>query len=119
MPARNVFLRIMLWSLAIAAAGGVLVVLTQNRSVAWRIVATGITTAIACGIMIPVGTRVDRNEARAVGLFGMGAVVVEFLFSLLLIWQLLRQLTGMGWRMRSPQRWGWAPLHRFLSWSCC
>lgn len=94
MPARNVFLRIMLWSLGIAAAGGVLVVLTQNRSVAWRIVATGITTALACGIMIPVGVLVDRKETRAAGLFGMGAVVVEFLFSLLLIWELPSRLIG-------------------------
>ena len=92
MPARNVFLRIMLWSLAIAGAGGVLAVLTQGRSIAWRIVGTGLTTALACGIMIPVSNLVDRKETRAAGLFGMGAVFVEFVLALLLIWEIPRRL---------------------------
>ena len=80
----------MLWSLGLAAVGGVLVVLTQGREVAWRIVGTGITTALACGVMIPVGALVDRKETRTAGLFGMAAVIVEFLLALLLIWEVPR-----------------------------
>lgn len=92
MPTRNVFLRIMLWSLGLAAVGGVLAVLSLNRSLAWRVVWTGFTTAIACGIMIPVGALVDRKETRSAGLVGMGAVVVEFLLAMLLIWDVPRQV---------------------------
>ncbi|MHC5108368.1 MAG: hypothetical protein ACYTHJ_00650 [Planctomycetota bacterium] len=94
MPARNVFLKIILWSLGIAAAGGVLVVLTRGQDVAWRIVGTGITTALACGIMIPVGMQVDRRQTRAAGLFGMGVVVVEYILSILLIWEVPNKVLG-------------------------
>ncbi|MCH7592102.1 MAG: hypothetical protein IH989_04890 [Planctomycetes bacterium] len=92
MPTRNVYMRIMLWSLGLAAAGGVLAVLSVNRYLAWRVVWTGFTTAVACGIMIPVGGLVDRKETRSAGLFGMGAVVVEFLLAMLLIWEVPRHV---------------------------
>ena len=92
MPTRNVYMRSMLWSLGLAAAGGVLAVLSVNRYLAWRVVWTGFTTAVACGIMIPVGTLVDRKETRSAGLFGMGAVVVEFFLAMLLIWEVPRRV---------------------------
>ncbi len=85
-PTRQLFLRIMLWSLPLAAVGGVLAVFTQSRSLAERVVWTGITTAIACALLMPVGTLVDRRETRSTGLFGMSAVLTEFFLAILLLW---------------------------------
>ena len=48
MPLRKVLLRIMLWSLAFAAVTGVVAVLTQGGTLLWRLIGTGITTAVAC-----------------------------------------------------------------------
>lgn len=48
MPLRTILLQVMLWSLAVAAATGVLAVLSLRGALPWRIVGTGLTTAFAC-----------------------------------------------------------------------
>ena len=86
MPLRTVLLRLMLWSLGLAAAAGVLAVLFRGGNLVWRLVGTGVTTAVACGLMIPASLLVDRNDRRWAGLLGMAAVIVEFLMALAVIW---------------------------------
>lgn len=86
MPLRTVLLRLMLWSLGLAATTGVLAVLLQGGDLVWKLVGTGFVTAIACGLMIPSSSMVDRKDVRWAGLVGMTAVVAEFLMALVLIW---------------------------------
>ena len=92
MPLRTIFLRLMLWSLGLAAATGVLAVLFQSGNLVWRLVGTGFTTALACGLMIPTSLLVDRERVRWAGLLGMGAIILEFLMALSLIWEVAQPL---------------------------
>jgi hypothetical protein len=92
MPVRTILLRLMLWSLGLAAATGVLAVLLQGGDLVWKLVGTGITTALACALMIPASLLVDREPVRWAGLLGMSAVIVEFLMALSLIWEIARPL---------------------------
>ncbi|MGD2111407.1 MAG: hypothetical protein PVI86_18670, partial [Phycisphaerae bacterium] len=62
MPLRTVLLRVMLWSLGIAAVTGVISVLTRGGEVTWRVIATAFTTAAAAAVMLPVSMMVDRRE---------------------------------------------------------
>ena len=97
MPLRKVLLRIMLWSLAFAAVTGVLAVLTQGGTLVWRVIGTGITTAVACGLLLPLSALIDREKTRSAGLLGMAAVIVEFLMALSLIWEAPRYLWRLHW----------------------
>ncbi|MCH7808049.1 MAG: hypothetical protein IIB60_02385, partial [Planctomycetes bacterium] len=97
MTLRIVLLRAMLWSLGLSAVTGVLAVLFQGGDLVWRVVGTGVTTAIACGLMLRASTLVDREESRPAGLLGMGVVIAEFLMALLLIWEAPRHLWGVRW----------------------
>ena len=92
MPTRAVLLRLMLWSLGLAAATGVLAVLFQGGDLVWRLVGTGFTTALACGLIIPASLLVDRERGRWAGLLGMGAIILEFLMALSLIWEVAQPL---------------------------
>lgn len=86
MPLRTILLRLMLWSLGLAAATGILAVLFQSGDLVWRLVGTGFATALACGLMIPVSTMVDRADLRWAGLLGMGTILAEYFMALVLIW---------------------------------
>lgn len=86
MELRRAILRVMLWSLAFAAAAGVLAVLTSGQDVLLRAMSTGFAAAGAALLLLPLCAMVDRTPARPAGLFGMAAVVVEFLAVLILIW---------------------------------
>jgi len=85
---RVVLLRIMLWALALAAVIGVAAVLFEGGWLAWRVVGTAISTAIACALLMAASRLVDREKSRASGLLGMVGVIIEFLGSLALIWEL-------------------------------
>jgi len=97
MPIRKALLRAMLWSLGLAAAAGVLAVLTGGDEIVWRVVGTGFVTAFACGLLLPFSPMFDQEESRAVGLSGLAAVVVEFLLALALIWEAPKLLLGLRW----------------------
>ena len=97
MPLRTILLRVMLWSLGVAAATGVLAVLALPGDLPWRVVGTGITTAFACALMLPTSGLVDRKDSRAAGLLGMAGIVLEFIMALMLIWEAPRYLFAGLW----------------------
>ncbi len=97
MPLRKVLLRIMLWSLAFAAVTGVVAVLTQGGTLVWRVIGTGVTTAVACGLLLRASALIDREKTRSGGLLGMGGVIGEFLMALTLIWGGPWNLWGLSW----------------------
>jgi hypothetical protein len=82
----------MLWSLGLAAATGVLAVLVQGGDLVWRLVGTGLTTALACALMIPASLLIDRGNMRWAGLLGMGAIIFEFVLAMSLIWEIAQPL---------------------------
>jgi len=97
MPMRKVLLRAMLWSLGLAAAAGVLAVLSGGDEIVWRVVGTGFVTALACGLLLPFSPMFDQEKTRAVGLSGLAAVIVEFLLAMALIWEVPELLFGLQW----------------------
>jgi hypothetical protein len=78
----------MLASLGFSAVAGVLAVLMAGQDVVWRIVGTGMLAAVASGLMIVLSLLMDKEKSRAAGLLGMCAVVLAFLLSLFLVWDL-------------------------------
>jgi hypothetical protein len=95
MKLRKLLLRVMLCSLAVAAAVGVLAVLFFSEITA-RVVGTAITTAVAAGLMMVLSLVADRERFRASGTLGMAAVVAEYLLGLLMIWG-IDAIAGYQW----------------------
>ncbi|MHC4218156.1 MAG: zinc ribbon domain-containing protein [Planctomycetota bacterium] len=94
---RKIILKVLLWSLALAALAGVLAVLVSS-DVIWRVVATGFLTAAAALIMMPLSIMVDRKKLQSAGLFGIVSVVVQFILVLALIWEVHTVVPGRrGW----------------------
>lgn len=92
MNAKKVSLQVMLWSLGLAAVGGVLAVLIPGHDAIWRVISTGFLTGGATALMLPLSWLMDKPKNRSAGLLGMGSIIVQYLLILPLIWGLLR-----GW----------------------
>ena len=86
MQFRQLLIRVMLWSLGLTAAAGAAAALFSAGDVGWRIVGTGVITAVAAGLMVPFSSLADRPQGRREGLLGMALVVFEFVGALGLIW---------------------------------
>lgn len=84
----------MLWSLGFAAVTGVAAVLFGGGDLIARVIGTGVATAAACGLMLPVAKLIDRAKTRPAGLLGMAVVCAEFLRALMLIWNVAKPLLG-------------------------
>ena len=97
MPLRKTFLRLMLWSLAITAAAGVLAVLVEAGDLVWRVIGTGAVTAVACGLMMPICSMMDREKSRSAGTLGTAWVIGEFFLSLLMIWDVPSRMFALHW----------------------
>ena len=97
MPRRKILLRVLLWSLAIAAVAGVLTVLTQGGTVAWKGIGTASTTAVACGLLLLTSILIDHKKSHWAVMLGTAIVVVEFLLTLVAIWEIPRLLGGYYW----------------------
>ena len=93
MSRRRIFLRIMLWSLGVAAAAGFIAMLVASYEVVGRIVATALATAVASGIMWRLEALLDGKDKFASGLLGMASTGICFLLSLFGIWA-----EGNEWR---------------------
>jgi len=83
---RRILLRLMLWSLAIAAVLGAGSVLILPAGDVWRIFGTGILTAAACGILLPISLLTDKPKSRSAGLLGMAIILIEYMLGMSLIW---------------------------------
>jgi len=118
MPRRKILLRVLLWSLAIAAVAGVLTVLTQGGTVAWKVIGTASTTAVACGLLLLVSILIDRPKSHSAGMLGTAIVVVEFLLTLVAIWEIPRLLGGYNWGEEIGLTMLWIGLLGILA-ACC
>lgn len=96
MPFRRLLLRVMLWSLALAAVGGVLAVLFSGRSTIWEIVGTMAVTAVTSALMIWMSVLSEREKTREAGLLGMALLAVEWVGAEILIWN-LHQRFALGY----------------------
>ena len=88
MELRRILLRIILWSLGIAAVLGAMAVLTGGRETLWRVSATTALTAVAAALLMPVSLLLDQSKSRPAGVLGTALVVIEFLLGLALIWNM-------------------------------
>lgn len=93
MTLRKGLLWLMLVSLGLSAVGGALAVLTEGRDIVWRVVGTGLTAAVAAGLLLSLSVLLDKEKSRSAGLLGIGAVVAAFLLTLALIWDISRIFT--------------------------
>src|ERR1041384_576050 len=89
MPFRKRLLMILLWSLGLSAATGVLSVFLHDREMIFRVTVMGFVTAAAALLMMPMSLLADKEKTRAAGLLGMTLCVVEFLMAVGLIWSTL------------------------------
>ena len=64
MPLRKLLLRLMLASLGLAALAGASAVFLAGRELVWRIVVMGISTAVACGLLLATSMLVDGEKSR-------------------------------------------------------
>ena len=94
MGLRKLLIRVMLWSLGLTAVAGAAAALFSAGGVGWRIVATGVITAVAAAFMLPFSVLADKAGARREGLLGMALVVLEFVGALGLVWGVFRNLGG-------------------------
>jgi ribosomal protein L37E len=97
MPLRKTFLRLMLWSLAITTAAGVLAMLVEAGDLVWRVIGTCVVMAVACGLMMPISGMIDREKSRSAGMMGTAWVIGEFILSLLLIWEVPSMMFNLHW----------------------
>ena len=95
MPLRKVLIRVMLWALGLTAVAGAGAALFSAGGVGWRIVSTGVITAVAAALMLPFSVLADKARARREGLLGMALIVLEFVGALGLVWGAFRGL-GLG-----------------------
>jgi len=89
---RQILLRVMLWSLGIAAAVGAFAMLFFQEEMIWRVVATAVNTAVCAAAMLGFSVLSERDKSRTAGLLGVAFVAAEFLLILLLIWIVDAQL---------------------------
>lgn len=97
MQCRRILLRVMLWSLGLAAVTGVLAVLFKGGQLTFRVVTTGFLTAVASGLLLPISALTEREKTRTAGLLGVTGVILEFLLALALVWEVPRQVLGSSW----------------------
>lgn len=98
MAFRKLLLRVMLWSLALAAVCGVLAVLFSGHETAWRVVGTMVVTAVAAGLMMWMSMLSEKERTREAGLLGMGVLVMEWVLAEALIWD-VRAAFGASYRL--------------------
>src|SRR5687767_1373787 len=81
---RHVLLRILLWSLGVAAVCGAVAVLMGDVRSVQRVMTTALVTAGASLLLLGTALLVERPLTRVAGLVGMAAIVLEYLLILAL-----------------------------------
>jgi hypothetical protein len=95
MPLRSVLLRVLFWSLALAAIFGAMGILFASHDTMWRVAGTSIATAGAALLLLGASLKMDRPVSRPASLLAVTLIVVEYLLKLAGIWELNR-LFGYG-----------------------
>ena len=88
MQLRKLLLRVMIWSLAVAAVLGTLAILTSGSDIIWRIAATTGVTAASAAILMAASLLLNKDAGRTSGLVGMWGTLIAAVLTLALIWDL-------------------------------
>jgi hypothetical protein len=82
----QICLRVMLWSLAMAAAMGVAAIFTAGSRTLANLAATAATTATAAALLWPLTRLATEPAKRLAALFGVSAILLEFFLMMFIIW---------------------------------
>lgn len=88
MSFRSILLRVLFWSLALAAIFGALGILFAAHDTIWRTAATSISTAGAALLLLAALSVMDKPGFRPASLLAITLIVVEYLLTLGAIWDL-------------------------------
>ncbi len=86
MPMRSILLRVLFWSLALAAIFGAAGILLGSHDAIWRVASTSIATAFGALLLLAASAKMDKPVSRPACLLGVTLVVVEYLLILAGIW---------------------------------
>jgi hypothetical protein len=92
MSLRPLLIKVMLWALGATAVIGAIAALSGVGDNGWRIVGTGLITAVTAGLMLPFSFLADKPKSRREGLLGMTLVVIEFGAALGLVWKVFESM---------------------------
>ncbi len=87
---RTVLLRIVFWALGLAACFGAAGVIFAGHDTLWRIVGTCAATAAGAFLLLPASRQLDQEATRLPGVMAIALIVIEYLATLGLTWNLFR-----------------------------
>lgn len=90
MTTRKILLRVIFGSLALAACFGAAAVIFVGHDTLWRIGGTCVTTAFAALLLFGAASLFEREPSRHPGVLATVLVLVEYLLTLGMIWNLFR-----------------------------
>lgn len=98
MSLRKTLLRIVLWSLAVAAVLGAIAILSGGVSELWRVSFSTVITAVAAALLMPVSKMLDKDESRGAGILGTILVLTAFVLTMMLVWNIAQLFAGPRFR---------------------
>ena len=87
---RKVLLRVVFWALGLAACFGAAGVIFAGHDTLWRIVGTCAATAVGAFLMLAASRQLDQETTWLPGVMAVSLIVVEYLATLGLIWNVFR-----------------------------
>jgi hypothetical protein len=87
---RKVLLRIVFWALGLAACFGAAGVIFAGHDTLWRIVGTCAATAAGAFLVLAASRQLDEEMTWLPGVMAVSLIVIEYLATLGLIWNLFR-----------------------------
>jgi hypothetical protein len=87
---RKVLLRVVFWALGLAVCFGAAGVIFAGHDTLWRIVGTCAATATGAFLMLAASRQLDQETTWLSGVMAVALIVIEYLASLGLIWNLFR-----------------------------
>jgi hypothetical protein len=87
---RKVLLRIVFWALGLAACFGATGVIFVGHDTLWRIVGTCAATAVGAFLLLAASRQLDQEGTRLSGVMAVWLIVIEYLGTLGLVWNLFR-----------------------------
>jgi hypothetical protein len=87
---RKVLLRIVFWGLGLAACFGAAGVIFAGHDTLWRIVGTCAATAAGAFLLLAASRQLDQETTWLPGVMAVSLIVIEYLATLGLIWNLFR-----------------------------